>query len=364
MVMGTRPPKVEFVVLLLLAAGTARLAGQQSELAEASRASTQYVLLVNGNVLRGRARRSEDGWTVVDPRGNRLRLTETRVERVFPSMARLLEYRLRQVRSGDLAAQLRVAHWCLRQRYREGALRILQQLPADAADDPRVQALAKQIRMVERSPEAAGGLIEVRSRRSHVAPERVDPALQVEFIQRIEPVLLVNCAQSGCHGAGGAFTYRLIRPFRGQTLRLAQSQFNLQRTLRKIDSHTPDASLLLRFATTPHGGTTRSSTGDVRASARASKPLDDADAALLRRWVLRAAGRPDSLPDASSRASASAAPILAQRSVPQPMPVHRSDPLPARRSDDPYDPEEFNRTRHGSGKVMPGSTGSPGRGHR
>ena len=339
---------------LLIAGRAAPAAAQGSAAADRSATPddgphTQIVLLANGSLLRGRVIRSDDGLTIVDPRGSRARLSESQVERVFDSLREMLDYRLQSLRPSDTSGRFRLAHWCLRQRDLEGAQRIYDELQHQRPGDVRLNALSTQIATLRRDGtrerNVRGGVIAVRSQRPTAQPERIDPAVRHAFQHRIEPILLKNCAQSGCHGPGGAFTYRLIRPFGKQRPTLSQTRFNLDRTLKKINALTPAESLLLHYATKPHGR----SANPIGASDPA--PISEETMKQLRSWVFRAAGHAE---DSATRPTRPGQLFLAQQE-PAVSPTGGATPLPEKRSSDPYDPALFNAMRARRSTIRPRS---------
>jgi hypothetical protein len=208
------------------------------------------------------------------------------------------------------------------------------------------------------------------------------PDTLVEYTRRIQPILMNGCGLGACHGNNDRHGYALTRPGTAPLTAL-QTRQNLARTLALVDRDSIDESPLLRKALEAHGGAVKPPLGG-----RDSAAYQNLDA-----WVKKLVpAKPVATPAADTAAEAfptgeSAPPggsgFASERDEPSPKSSAKDDapssppssnknprsgskegafgdaidtagadskpkkgPMPTPASDDPFDPEIFNRQYH------------------
>jgi hypothetical protein len=73
------------------------------------------------------------------------------------------------------------------------------------------------------------------------------------FTQTVQPLLMNNCTASGCHGPLSTNNLRLIRVSTADAANRRSTQRNLQAVLQYVDRNNPLQSELLKVPAAPHG---------------------------------------------------------------------------------------------------------------
>lgn len=133
------------------------------------------------------------------------------------------------------------------------------------------------------------------------APRLIPGYLRRSFQTEVTPVVVSRCGQSGCHGILARNDFQVFQPVSDQAAAITET--NLDNLLRYIDTETPKQSILLSYATRPHGTQRNASIN----------PSRDEDRILLDRilrWLQSLSDTSKDETDGSSRAvrAASSAP--------------------------------------------------------
>lgn len=83
------------------------------------------------------------------------------------------------------------------------------------------------------------------------APRLIPGYLRRSFQTEVTPVVVSRCGQSGCHGILAKNDFQVFQPVGDQAAAITET--NLDNLLRYIDIDTPKQSVLLSYATRPHG---------------------------------------------------------------------------------------------------------------
>lgn len=258
-----------------------------------------YVLLQNGNVIRGAA--STIGPMVVIRRdeGNEVKLDARQVAHIAPTLRELYEFRVARRRIRDTASCHEDARWCFRNGlYAEMAevleiahqfdpthpetvrLRRQLQVALDAASKPADVASSASLAV----DTTDSGVMAVSKTPREQPPQKSDDELMslnlsgdalMYFTSRVQPILINRCGNNGCHRSPSEASWQLthmgvqVRPPARMT------RLNLVETLALIDKGQPENSKLLQYAVQPHGG-------------RREPPLratDDVALEVLQQWA-------------------------------------------------------------------------------
>jgi hypothetical protein len=293
------------------------------------------LLLRNGEVLKGRATRAGDRFTVELDSGGQLRIPVADVEFFGHDLDQVYRHRLARIEPHDVEQYLELARWCLAQELLEQSARcllVVSRLDPDHRDLDRTE---RRLLEAARPRQRASGtkLASDQGQRPGDSPALVElpGPVVAEFARRIQPILLNGCAAAACHRRPTQAEYRLHIPPRNRPMPRDLTLRNLRATLAWVDSDEIDECQLLQQARTPHGAP-----GHVRLPT-----LDRRQYSSLVAWTRQAAGSPDPADPAVARASYDAE--LPEDSTDS---ADRSETRPGqdnRQANDPFDPEVFNR---------------------
>ncbi len=364
----------------------ARLTAQQA--AEAS----GYVLLRNGNVLRGEAKQDGVFINVEQTNVATVRLPQSEVLCWAPRLEDLYSYRLQHRKPHSLTARFEDLRWCIQQGLLEIAERELQQLQELAPSDRRVVSMTALLDSAQRrqqaaaAPQASTASADPASANPASADSAADPLassdvpvahqprrpellgslsaapldggspvvidteaevealpreLLVTYTKRIQPLLINRCGQAGCHGGASTAVWQLEHFGSSYGLPANFTRQNLGSLLHWLHGEQAEASPLLVRATQPHGG-------------RDSAPLGPREADLqqsLRAWITAMVQRhasggalaktPTGDPMFASQASHESSAAAYHPGASSAGKPTRLPPV-----EDPFDPADFNRIYH------------------
>ncbi len=220
--------------------------------------SQGMVILRNGEVIEGKISRDEGIYIVNLPNG-RIRIKQADVELVCKSLEEGYRRKRAIIQVGNVHDHLDLAEWCLRHNLLGPATIELADATVADPKNPMIAALRHRLKMAMEPPPPA----ELHSKTLFTpGPSNDDldrmvrgmPRGSVEtFTQSVQPLLLNNCATSGCHGPQSENGLRLWHIAAGRPSSRRTTQRNLCSALQFIDRENPSASRLLTAATKPHG---------------------------------------------------------------------------------------------------------------
>lgn len=219
--------------------------------------SEGFVLLRNGNVLKGRISPTEQGYLVVMD-GGRIVVRAEEVELCCRTLEEAYQRKRSALQQGDVRAHLALAQWSQRHDLLGCAARELAEVKALAPTHPMIPLVERRIQMSLCPPETVerpvGRVGQTPSFEDLDRLVRSMPPRSVErFTQTIQPLLVNHCSTVGCHGPEAKSRFRLLRTPSGRPPSRRLTQRNLQSTLEWIDRGNPAASELLSAPTRPHG---------------------------------------------------------------------------------------------------------------
>lgn len=323
------------------------------------------LLMNNGVIVEGLIMRSGDDYLVQKPGGGegRMKVPGDLVKFQCATLADAYERLHKSAQRQNTAAQhLLLARWCISNKMLDEARAELQDALALEPERAETREMLSRINDLldptrpRSSPSPSAAPATVAPVRTAVVTESLGSLSREEaqqFTRRIQPILVNNCAVSGCHGADSETGFRLQRVTPGgDTSRLA-SERNLAEVLKEIDFKNPRSSPLVKVPDKSHGRRGKPALAGPRGAAQ----LED-----IRRWVQAVAQseavreKRDAFGGAIEQASAQVAkPDPRNRSRGTPAAQASSDDSPAAGSSstkdpfgvnggaDPFDPTEFNR---------------------
>ncbi len=243
---------------LLISIGLLQLAAAWGD-APSAPADEQFLLLRNGEVLRGRVSLQADHYVLTLAHGEvRVRVNE--VETVCRDLDEAYRYRRSRLVASRADDHLDLAAWCLRQALPGDAARELSAALALDPRNPRIALIDRQLQESLNPPAAEPKVVAAVPTKHLLSTDELDrmvrslPAGSVEsYTTLIQPLLMSNCATAGCHGPGAKGGFALMRAPADRFGNRRVTQRNLQSTLTWLDFQNPAASRLLNAAATAHG---------------------------------------------------------------------------------------------------------------
>jgi len=236
-------------------------------------------MLRNGSILQGEITRQGDYYHVVMQRGE-LQVPVGQVDACCRNLADAYRQR-RASRTGSSADSHRqLAAWCLRHDLLDYARVEVRAARAMDPEQPGLKVLENQLTQATRR---GHGVREKTTRiAAPVAHELAKPApirelpkaVGRQFVRQIEPILLHNCASSGCHGGDSTRSLHLNRLAVEGAGHPGLTRENLASVLKQIGRAMPPGGPLLTYATSVHGS-----------AERRSKPLGARPTNMLKRWI-------------------------------------------------------------------------------
>ncbi len=281
--------KILVVSLLICSSLTfAKVIADQPVTAERS-----YVLLRNGNVLKGFIRSDKERISIAADGNSNLFVEPKQVAFIGPSLESLYQHQRSGVRNWGKGEHWHLAHWCIQQGLIDHAIEHYQVLDASASDSPRFKQLEHSLRdalladenvkkAVHRQAQAATPTsawtqpLDSTTQASTVMQASAEtPRLRFvaqgdntesgeswnkheipgyirkTFQNSILPVLVSRCGQSGCHGLLGKTDFHIYQPVGDQSASILAR--DLDEVLMYIDRDRIQESRLLAYATKAHG---------------------------------------------------------------------------------------------------------------
>ncbi len=247
----SRAKLISFVAVVLAFAGPATaqivpVAGQDGVL-----------LLHSGQTFEGKISLVEGIYYVRLAKGE-IRVKASDVEFVCRDLEEGYQRKRAALSQNTVQNHLMLADWCLQHGLFVQASQELGEAKAREPNNPKVHLLEQRMKLANYRPSA----IKPVAKKPADIPTREDldrmirgmPPKAVEtFANSIQPLLLNNCTNAGCHGAQSDAKYHLLRLPASRVPSRRLTQRNLNATLEFIDHNNPDESPLLTVPTQPHG---------------------------------------------------------------------------------------------------------------
>ena len=246
-------PHLSFWCWILLLPGIATAQGELSS-------KDGFLLLRNGNLLKGEITQAGDYYLVIDGEESELRMPKDQVEGICRDLNDAYLFKLTTMHGTGVRAQLDMVQWCLRHELYDQADKHLSEAKTLEPANPLANLLSQRLKIARdgSSVPAAMAIAETKV----VVPsdlDKVEETLSSEAMEKftavVQPLLINRCAAGGCHGAQTKSDLQIIRPFAGQLIQRRATQRNLISALKYIDRDQPERSPLLMVPLGPHGGT-------------------------------------------------------------------------------------------------------------
>lgn len=354
------------------------LADAMAAAAEPLGPSASVVVLRNGEVFQGQVEKLGEQYVVSLVAGAKVHLPAADVDLHCRNLDEAYCKKRDYISPDDARKHLDLAEWCLRQGLKRRAADELSAALAADPEEPRIAPFEKRLRESLAAPPTAKPTLNVstpaKADELELAIRSVPPSAVERFTNSVQPLLLNRCSTSRCHGTTSKSSFKLLRPAAGDTITRRYTQRNLHAVLQLIDRAAPEASPLLTSPRGVHGNTTSpvfsqreerqyeqlvqwvklaveapASRNVAKASSSEARPFHVADAHAYRTYLKpplatsETTSKPKSQSDDEPRKTAAKSAEGRKSVSPFPAPPPASQPV----SQDPFDPELFNRRFHG-----------------
>ena len=272
---------------------------------EQRKSETSYLLLKNGNVLKGTVRAEKERVSVAVDGHSTLFVESKQVSFIGPTLESIYEHQRSGVRQWGTGEHWQMAQWCVQQGLIDQAIEHYEVLKRSASDSPRFKELEHLLRQALLSDETVKQAVHMKKpttelstptsqesnlnsvvQASSEAPRpkslpkdasreireswnkhEIPGYIRKNFQNSILPVLVSRCGQSGCHGMLGKSDFHIYQPV-GEQAASTLSR-DLDEVLRYIDQDQTQDSPLLAYASKAHGIQRNPSLSHARADERA-----------------------------------------------------------------------------------------------
>lgn len=230
--------------------------GQPPQVGEPPR-EISVLLLRNGEMLKGRIAKAEDGYDVFIP-GGEIHVRAADVQYPCRDIDEAYFHRRSLIRGDNALDHLDMAQWCLNAGLLQPAAQELNEAAALEPSHPLLPILDRRLKVASRPVPKGDG--NAKARPAGPTPQELDhmvrgmPPKTVEtFAQTIQPMLVNSCSSAACHGQAVPNGFHLFRTPSGSPPSRLLTQRNLHAVLQWLDRDNPEASPLLVYPIRPHG---------------------------------------------------------------------------------------------------------------
>ena len=315
--------------------------------------------------MRGQIQRDGQRYKIELAEGGVALLPRGDIWRVERSLRELYDFRRQEAERHGGQAHFDLAKWCLQQEmYPEASVHLAiaqrAELDAELLHDLRarieVAVSAQQRRATSPSLPArqVSAAISGSASKDNGEPPahttQLSPQALREFSTRIQPLLINRCGNATCHGRASQTDFQLTQPQRRGLYTPRLTQRNAAACAGYVNFAAPSASDLLAWSDRAHGGMTGTA-------------LNENQLETLRQWLTTVTGKSPTVEvaqrsaantphagglinplDAESTLAADPSRADISAAVPDSKEKPTSDG-----SNDPFDPEAFNRQHHPTG---------------
>lgn len=215
------------------------------------------LLLRNGEILQGRVARNGDRYEVRVP-GGEIHVKVAEVQCECRDLGEVYQRKAALIQRDSVLDRLELAQWCIKVGLLEHASRELAEAASLDPKHPMLEILRRRLSaastpLPQVDPSSRSGAAGPTAQELDRMVRGMPPKTVEIFAQTIQPMLVNHCSAAACHGQSVTNGFRLLRvPSDSPPSRLL-TQRNLHATLQWVDLDSPDASPLLTYATKAHG---------------------------------------------------------------------------------------------------------------
>ena len=227
-------------------------------------AHADTLLLRNKSLIEGDVRRTAKEYIVQNSQGGTIYVPNHKVLKHCKDRLQAYRWQLGRIGSRDVKQHVQLAQWCIQNGLMHEASDRLLYLNRFAANSRSVKLLEKELlaHSSRKKSKFKTVSLPIRRRQRSEKSEQVARALidvgglktetVAQFRRVVQPLVLNRCGQAACHGSASTNDFQLVT-IRGGSLSREHTIENLQRIARFVDLDEPNKSVLLDFASKPHG---------------------------------------------------------------------------------------------------------------
>ncbi len=242
----------------------------------------RILLLQNGKVVKGAVRQTTAGYVVHVP-GGQMVLPFDQVKFNADDLEDAYRLQRSSLPERPVSAHIELARWCYTNGLPDQACKELREVlriePESTTARTMLQRINDKLLATKELPSVAArnGEYSMLGNPKLGMPEETLGGLPreaaLDFVAKVQPLLVNRCATSGCHGVGSGNSFELIRTKLGKAPPKAHSERNLAAILELIDREQPLSSPLLtklrselnsKGVRQSHGGLSREQTQTLR----------------------------------------------------------------------------------------------------
>lgn len=242
----------------------------------------RILLLQNGKVVKGAVRQTTAGYVVNVP-GGQMVLPFDQVKFNADDLEDAYRLQRSSLPERPVSAHIELARWCYTNGLPDQACKQLREVlriePESTTARTMLQRINDKLLATKELPAvtARNGEYSMLGNPRLGMPEETLGGLPreaaLEFVAKVQPLLVNRCATSGCHGVGAGNSFELIRTKLGKAPPKAHSERNLAAVLELVDREQPLSSPLLtklrgesnfKGVRQSHGGLSREQTQTLR----------------------------------------------------------------------------------------------------
>lgn len=231
---------------------------------EASESAPQAGLLVltNGSVLEGVVCLEGEHYRVMLPKGE-LQVRVTQVDFFCKNLNEAYARRQERSRGNSVDSHVELAQWCVQQGMLEQAMEEIALARSLDSQHRMLEVLTRQVDQLRASTTINVDTELEPSTKSEESESKQDTTVstaheipqwaRVEFVRRIQPMLIHTCATGGCHYPGSSSKMQLDREALAGIGNPDLIQQNLDSVVQQLSFDDSESSTLLARGITVHG---------------------------------------------------------------------------------------------------------------
>lgn len=240
--------------------GTRPIVANQQEFAD----SPKLIVMTTGRIVEGEITQSGGGYTVKAGQGSFLvpfKMVKLTAENRHEAYEKYLQLMPEETSTNHTA----LARWCVEyQLINDARTELKKAIFLDRQNQEAISLLQQLDKLAEAQAVATASSISPKERLKYLPSkslEGLSPKTIREFTAAIQPILMNNCAKTGCHHAQAKNDFKLnYVQLTGYGNRLSTER-NLQAVLNQIGSGKPEQSPFLQKASDSHAGVGKTLSG-------------------------------------------------------------------------------------------------------
>ncbi len=298
------------------------------------------LVLTNGSILKGVVSLEGELYRVMLPKGELL-VRATQVDFFTKSLEEAYARRRERSRVNSADSHVELARWCVQNGMLEHALEEISEARSLDSGHQMLDGLTRQVEQLraiatksvepESLPDVSSAQAEPTQKTPLLLAHEIPQWARVEFVRRIQPMLIHTCATGGCHNPDSSQKLQLDREALVGIGSPELIQQNLDSVIRAVDFNEPETSLLLARGLAAHG----------TQGQKLSPAFSPRQVAILRAWITQLTK--EQVEEVEPMRASLTDEESVTESIPSAQPSRHVGAPSHRGARDPFDPAFFNR---------------------